>query len=134
VATAQRPTWLHTCGGRGAFSVTRRGQMGKLALGILREGRPGAHWLGACANEACAASPPHHAAWCARMVRLGGGKGEGEGESGDDRWDPEVSESRQRDSGAGVLGCDGWAGLMSFEQPNGTQGGSMARAKKLGDV
>jgi hypothetical protein len=66
--------------------------------------------------------------------RKGEEEGEEEGESGDDRWDPKVSERRQRDNGAGLLGCGGWAGLMSFERPHGTQGGSVARAKKLGDV
>jgi hypothetical protein len=32
VAMARRPTWLHTSGGRGTFSVTRRGQRGQFPL------------------------------------------------------------------------------------------------------
>jgi hypothetical protein len=93
VAMAQRPTWLHTSGGRGAFGVTGRGQRGHFPLAESLD------WVACAQASTCgpAHSRPSHRARKAQggAVRTGAemGKSEEEGMGGEaDKLVPQVSE------------------------------------------
>jgi hypothetical protein len=100
VAMARRPTWILTNGGRGAFSVTERGQRGQFPLAeSLGPGRARAQ-----ASTCGPAHPqPSHPARRAQggAVELGAEKGKVEDDRGEgaDRWGPAVSEGHRKKKG-----------------------------------